>query len=151
MSRLIKRIKEELLSRLISQFEGLALHDKFYKAGALSFGLYMILGIIALIIFKQAGIQIVANAFVFIILSVFTIAVAIEYWYQLEKLYSKKWFKWVLGGIAVLIYKEGKIGGKNRTGTFICKFFAKSIVSTTVVIYSLTGVDMYDPGKKKAY
>lgn len=40
---------------------------------------------------------------------------------------------------------------KNRTGTFLCKFFAKSIVSTTVVIYSLTGVDMYDPGKKKAY
>jgi len=40
---------------------------------------------------------------------------------------------------------------KNRTGTFLCNFFAKSIVSTTVVIYSLTGVDMYDPGKKKAY
>ena len=39
---------------------------------------------------------------------------------------------------------------KNRTGAFFCKFFAKSIVSTTVVIYSLTGVDMYDPGKKKA-
>jgi hypothetical protein len=138
---LIKKIKEEMLSRFISQFKGLALHDKFYKAGALSFGLYMILGIIALIIFKQVGIQIVANAFVFIILSVFTIAVAIEYWYQLEKLYSKKWFKWVLGGIAVLIYKYSELHAEDFINEFTLNepsYFptGSSVLATIFLPYS---------------
>ncbi len=70
----------------------------------------------------------------------------IERWYQLYNghvLVDRYLNGEQLDKASVLFFDRRKIGQAH--------FFAKSIVSTTVFIYSLTGVAMYDPGKKKAY
>ncbi len=115
---MIEKAKHKIYSYIIAEFEDLALYDKFYKAGAFSFGAYFAIGFIAFIFFNQTGMQIVANVFVYIILSVFTIAVVIEYWLQLAKLYSKDWFKWMLGGIALLIYKYSELHAEDFINEF---------------------------------
>ena len=97
----------------------MALHDKIYKIGALAFLLYFLIGFIAAIFFKQNGINIIAGIFMYILSTIFTIAVAIEYGTLIKKIFSFKWFQWLMGIIAVLVYKYSESYSNHFINSFV--------------------------------
>jgi len=104
--KMFARIKE----KIVSQFEGLTLHDKVYKAGAFVFGAYIVIAMVFGIFFGQVAINKIANIFVYFIATIFTIAVFIEYWFAIKPLIEKPWVKWFGAGVGYLVYRysEGK-------------------------------------------
>jgi hypothetical protein len=105
----MKKIREFIKNKISEEFGDLETHDKIYKTGATAFFLYLAIGMVSLLFFKQAGKNIIAGFFSYIIGLIFTIAVAVEYWKQIQSLYKTLWFKWLMGGVAVLVYKYSEL------------------------------------------
>ncbi len=101
----LRKIKEKFAVILSSEFGGLAVHDKVYKFGAITFFIYLGIGVISILMFGQEGLNVVASIFTYGMTMIFAVAVSIEYSLLLKNLYTKSWFKWLLGVIAVLVYK----------------------------------------------
>jgi len=112
------KIKDLILEKVETEFSGYALHDKFYKAGMVSFWIYMAIAILMLLIAGQEYSDIVVKTFVLIIVCTCTIGAAIEYWTKIKELFEKTWFKWVLGVISILIYKYSE----SQSDDFINQF-----------------------------
>jgi hypothetical protein len=83
--------------------------DQIYGLGFGLLILYVIVSFIAIIFFGKHDISGIAEFFSMPSIYIFTVAVLVEYWKPIKSLFSKKWFKWLIGGIAVLVYKYSEI------------------------------------------
>lgn len=97
-------------SFISSKFNGLPLHDKIYKIGAYVFVVYAVIVLTVSFFFDSQYISTIANIFAYLIATIFTFAVFAEYWDVLKPLFEKIWLRWIVGGIAYLVfrYSEGK-------------------------------------------
>lgn len=113
------KIKQKLYHKIYSEFGGLAFHDKVYKTGGLAFILYLLIGFTLAIFFKQNNTDILAEIFMYILSTIFTIAVTIEYWTLIKKIFLQKWFQWFIGIIALLIYKFSETYANHFINNFV--------------------------------
>jgi hypothetical protein len=108
-----KKLKSLATQKIKSEFSEYALHDQFYKAGAAVICAYLLIVIVTLFTVGQEYINFLMKIFVFIIICTCTMGVAVEHWPPLKLLFSKTWFKWILGAISILIYKYAEAQSHN--------------------------------------
>jgi len=55
----------------------------------------------------------------YILLTIFTIAVTIEYWILIKKIFLQKWFQWFIGIIALIVYKFSETYANHFINNFV--------------------------------
>lgn len=85
----------------------------------MAFFLYLLIGFILAIFFKKNGTDILANIFMYILLTIFTIAVIIEYWILIKKIFLQKWFQLFIGIIALIVYKFSETYANHFINNFV--------------------------------
>lgn len=134
-------IRTRIADKWHSEFGDLATHDKVYKAGSYIFLAYVAIGIPAMIFFGQQSLNTIAGVFVFILEVIFATAVAIEYSTLLNDLYSKPWFKWLLGILAILVYRYSEAYANDFINDYVgvdpgLLASASSVLATLFLPYS---------------
>ena len=137
----IREIRTRIADKWSSEFGDLATHDKVYKAGSFVFLTYVVIGIFAILFFGQQSLNAIAEVFVFILAIIFATAVSIEYATLLKDLYSKRWFKWLLGILAVLVYKYSEAYANDFINDYVgidpgLLSSASSVLATLFLPYS---------------
>ena len=91
------------------EFKEYSRADQIYGLGFGLLILYFIVASVAILFFSQHDITGIAEFFSMPSIYIFTLAVLVEYWAPVKSLFNKKWFKWLIGGVAVLVYKYSEI------------------------------------------
>ena len=99
----------------INLFIDLPYEDRAYKAGFIAFGAYIIIGGVALLIFGNGALNIVAGVSVYLIAATFTTAVVIEFWKLISKAIENKYVKLLSAGLVLFAYKLSELKAHDIT------------------------------------
>lgn len=133
----VKKVVQAIYNKVVSHLDQYPLHDKIYKVGSYIFiGYFLCMFVVMLFLQSFIDPQSIVGVFAYLIMGVFTIAVVIEYFSLLKRLYAQKWFKFILFALGAFAYKLAEIHTDHIINNFtgIDPSFLPAASSTLITI-----------------